>query len=299
MPSRSLLYKNLYEEIKIFLKDENNINFEEIKQKEEEYIIKIKKEINKSINKAKNIDINNDDLEIRDDKNDKDNIYKIYSERRKGGFINYDKRIKNFLGFNSNIIPGEIVREEIRQIAKTKKCSLYRLEYFTKYYNVKELRKNLLENNKKHTISTIENNENDKEKEETINEIRYDSDEKKDTRKYDISEKNENDIINDVLEEGIRNIIIDDKEMKNKYNIKSTLIRYIFTNCGNKHLFKVKLRKLKNLKELSNLNSFIPDNIEDKVDQNSYQNFYNIIRINNDLPFLGNYDISIAIDFEN
>jgi hypothetical protein len=102
MPSRSLLYKNLYEEIKIFLKDESNINFEEIKQKEEEYIIKIKKEINKSINKAKNIDKNNDDtnndgFEFRDDKNDKDYIYKIYSERRKGGFINYDKRIKNFL----------------------------------------------------------------------------------------------------------------------------------------------------------------------------------------------------------
>jgi hypothetical protein len=102
-----------------------------------------------------------------------------------------------------------------------------------------------------------------------------------------------------MMEEGIRNIIIDDKEMKNKYNIKSTLIRYIFTNCDNKRLFKVKLRKLINLKELSKLNSFIPDYIEDKVDQNSYQNFYNIIRINNDLPFLEYNDIGIAIDFEN
>ena len=102
MPSRSLLYKNLYEEIKIFLKNENSIDFDEVKEKEEDYIKKIEKEINKSINKAKNKDElnNNENNDLKNDDDDKDedkdNMYKIYSKRRKGEIRCHNKTIKKF-----------------------------------------------------------------------------------------------------------------------------------------------------------------------------------------------------------
>ena len=96
MPSRSLVYNNLYEEIILYLKEEN-IDFELIKEKEEEFIKTIKKEIIDTINKIKNKDKIDED--IRD--------YRFY-----------DKIKKQFIGFNSKIIPGEIVREELNEIAK-------------------------------------------------------------------------------------------------------------------------------------------------------------------------------------
>ena len=111
MPSRSLFYKNLYEEIKYFLKEDKSINFEKIKEKEEEYINKINKELKKSIKKS----IQNENKDIADykDKFDKveKRIYQIYSSRRKGKFEikSFDKIRKNFIGFNSDIIPGEVI----------------------------------------------------------------------------------------------------------------------------------------------------------------------------------------------
>ena len=152
MPSRSLLFKNLYEEIKLFLNKEKSIDFEGIREKENQYIKNIEQEINKSINKAKNKDkIKDEENVYLDDKckdnwfiNKKYNTWKKYFGRRKGEFNYNDKELKNFLGFNSNIIPGQIIREEIIVLAQTQYFCLYRLAYYTKYYNIEELRNNLL-----------------------------------------------------------------------------------------------------------------------------------------------------------
>ena len=102
------------------------------------------------------------------------------------------------------------------------------------------------------------------------------------------------------MEKGIENIIIDNKEIKDKYNVKSILIRFIFTNTVNENkIYNVKITKLKDLNELNKLNSFIPDKFEDKVDEKSYQNFYNINRIDIDLPFQISKNIAISIDLKN
>ena len=61
-------------------------------------------------------------------------------------FTCLDINIKKYIGFNSDIVPGEIIREEIVEIATSKNLGLYRLEYFTKYYKVDELRNKLLKN---------------------------------------------------------------------------------------------------------------------------------------------------------
>ena len=297
MPSRSLFYKNLYEEIKYFLKEDKSINFEKIKEKEEEYINKINKELKKSIQNE------NKDISDYKDKFDKvkKRIYQIYSSRRKGEFEikSFDKIIKNFIGFNSDIIPGEVVREEIQQLAKTSSYSVYKLEYFTKFYTVDELRKNLLQNNKNQEQNKnmekiiVDRNNNQNENQKILTDIRYDLDEKENTIKYDASEKNENSIIYNVFKRKNNNIIFDDKGMKDKNNVKSVLFRFIFTNTAEKgKCFRAKFRK-----DPKNLNAFIPHKIVDIAEKKSYQSFHNINRIRNDFPFFYR-DNFLAIDFQ-
>ena len=98
MPSRNLLYNNLYEEMISILKDEKIFDLEEIKIKEKYFIKRIKNEIEISIKRFKNEEqINNlsdDDFKYMD--------------------------MNNFIGFKSDIIPGEIVKEEISEIATTR-----------------------------------------------------------------------------------------------------------------------------------------------------------------------------------
>ena len=159
-PTRNLVYKNLYEEIIKFLQDQSYIYPDEYKIKEKEYITNIEKEINDVIEKAKNE--YNDNNDISSD-NDNDNSSKDNDE-----FKCYDENMKKFIGFNSDIIPGEIVREEIIKIGSTSYLCLYKIQYFTKYFNTEELRNSLLNKNTTNTeeINKKNNEDEDKEKEE-------------------------------------------------------------------------------------------------------------------------------------
>ena len=62
--------------------------------------------------------------------------------------FDYMNNMDYFIWFKSDIIPGEIIREEILQIASTKNFSLQRIAYFTKYYKFDELRNALLNKTK-------------------------------------------------------------------------------------------------------------------------------------------------------
>ena len=152
MPARCLLYKNLYEEIKKFIKEEDKaINLENYSTKEEKYINKINKEIKKITEIIKMKENGNYNYNIDDD-----NCPKPGEEE----FKCYDQNIKYFTGFINDIIPGEVVREEIILLAKTRNLALYRIQYFTKYFKVEELRNSLLNKNNK---TQIENKEENKE----------------------------------------------------------------------------------------------------------------------------------------
>ena len=210
MPSRSLKYKNLYDEIISYLDIYNMINpfinLEEMKNIEIKLKLQIEKEKNNNIKKAGytyNID----------DSDDKDIIFKYE-----------DKNMKYFNGFIGEIIPGEIIREVIYGIAKSEnKFCMYRIHYFTKYYKIDELREKILSKSKNYNINEKEE-ENYEEEEENKMEI------PNNTQKYDISEKLENSIIYNIYENEIENFIIEDKTVNDKSNVKNTLIRFIFTN---------------------------------------------------------------------
>ena len=135
LPSRSLLYKNLYSEIISYLDIYNKINLpfnlEIMKIKEKKYKEFLQKEIKRNIEKSIKINLWNEN-----DYND--NMYK-------GNFFECrDKNMTLFTGFIADIIPGEVIREDIFGIAKNSESALYRIHYYTKYYQMDELRKSLL-----------------------------------------------------------------------------------------------------------------------------------------------------------
>ena len=99
MPSRNLLYNNLYEEMISILKDEKIFDLEEIKIKEKNFIKRIENEIETSIKIFK----------IKDEKI-KEKINMHYND---DDHFDYMNNMDNFIGFKSDIIPGEIVKLKI------------------------------------------------------------------------------------------------------------------------------------------------------------------------------------------
>ena len=213
MPSRSLLYKNLYEEIISYLKEDINFNYEELKEKEEKFVKNIEKEINISIEKAKKKDKKRKQREeyshhyYDDDDNDDDDEIEENSAPILEQFKCPDKQIKEFIGFVSDIIPGEIVREELVEIATSGSVAMYRLEYFTKYYNVNELREKLLKKKEKEKEKENKKIKKEESKQETEKEEKTVKEEKLD----------EEIKIEDIKKEAK----IEENDKKNEENIKS------------------------------------------------------------------------------
>ena len=309
MPSRSLKYKNLYEEI-ISYSDIYNminpyINIEEMKNKEIKLKLQVEKEKNNNIKKAiekdkdKSKDNECDEYIFNkyakytyniDDSDDKDIIFKYE-----------DKNMKYFNGFIGEIIPGEIVREVIYGITKRENnYGMYRIHYFTKYYKLDELRAKILNQSKNYHIKeeknyeVEENYDEEKENYEEENKMEIPNN----AKKYDISEKLENSIIYNIYEDEIDNFIIEDKTVNDKSNVKNTLIRFIFTNNTDESKnFNARIKTQIKKNEVK-LNSFYPELIKSYIEKNNIRAFLNIQRLSDDLDFLMNDDIIIHINYE-
>ena len=264
MPSRSLKYTNLYEEIISYLDIYNMpnppINLELMKNKEIKYKFQVEVEIkNNNKNIFEKTEINNED-------NNEDS--------KNSSFYRYeDENIRKFNGFISEIIPGEIIREEIFRIAKNDELAIYRIHYFTEYYHLDDLREKLL--NKK-DYKNIE----EKQEIKIISKV-----EETEAKKYDISEISENSIICDIND--IDAYIIEDKTLKLKRNMKNTLIRFIFTNKRQENLyFNAKIKISENIKNKDQLIGFIPEKIYDYVKENDIKNFLNLQNLREETDFM-------------
>ena len=198
-----------------------------------------------------------------------------------------DKNIELYNGFIGQMIPGQIIREEIYGIAKSTAYAMYRIHYFTKYYNYEELREKLI--NK-------EINEQLEEKEGEFNtEINSELEELKDTVNFDISEMNENKIIYYLYNEEISNYIIEDK-IKDKNKVKNTLVRFVLTNTKNTSTnIRANIVYAKKTSHIIKLNSFFPKEIIDHAKENDINNFLNIYRFRDDLDFLKNDDVLCSL----
>ena len=185
-PGRSLRYENLYQEMKhIVIEQDKDYNFEQFSEKEAKFIEQIQKEVETSIKKLKEEDINADE-EVSDDENPPPLSAKM-------GFNCPDENMKKFLGFNCNIIPGDIVREEIVQIASGDYLAMFRLEYYTKCYDTKTLREKLLNQEKNNNNDKINIKEDKKEEiTEKIEEANPKEEEKLNDKKEEEKEKIDN-----------------------------------------------------------------------------------------------------------
>ena len=197
-PARSLRYENLFEEMKqIVLNGEKDYDFGKYSEKEKEFIKQIQKEVDKALKYIKDENSDDDDSDNEGDENPPPVGNQIY-------FTCNDNNMKIFIGYNCNIIPGDIVREEIVQIATGGTLAMYRLEYYTKYFDRKELRDKLLKEEKnkenideakdkeKMNTNVVTNEENKKENkiQEDINKKEEEEDKKgKEMEMKDIKEE--------------------------------------------------------------------------------------------------------------
>ena len=274
MPSRSLKYLNLYDEIieylDIYNLSDHTFNIEIMKNKEIKYKTQVEEEIKNNIKNA---------IEKDNNKKNDENSFEFNYE---------DLDIDKFNGFIAQIIPGEIIREEIYGITKNDNNAIYKIHYYTKYYKLNDLREKLL-NNKK--IEEEDKKEGNLEQEIIISEL----EESPNIVKYDISKKTENSIIYRIYNDNNKNFIIEDKTRVNENNVKNTLIRYILTNKGEdskNYRFNTKFKYFK-IQQI--LNSFNPNIINDSVNKDDIKSFMILQRLRDDLDFL-NYNISISFE---
>ena len=288
IPARSLYYKNVYEELKDIIKGDSSYDHKNTNQIEEIFIQKINYELNEMYKK-------------RNPNNKNVKLEKIEEPVLPNDIVQCNPNIsilEEFLGFNPDYIPGEIVKEEIQTIINTRYLKLIRIEYFTTYYKIDDLKKIINENKEINLDNKKENkyNNNDDKNEKL--------DEKEKTITIDISnieyQKEENKLIFDVsqkLGRSVKKFIIEDGKIQFDDNVINSLIRYILIN---KKPINNRMRAHINLKNELNLhikdNVCIPEYLIDYVDKHNYVDFLDINRIKKDEKFLEKDDIFISID---
>ena len=260
MPARTLSYNNLYEEIKEYLKED--INFENFKEKEEIYIKNIQKQINKTIEKAqkaKNKYSYRAYMYSDDDDEDDDAPPGIEEIKCP------DKRIAKLIGFISDIIPGEIVREEISEIASAQTAAMYRIVYYTKYYKIDELKKKLLnkkeekiDQNKEEKIDDKNDEEKKNEKEEKGKEEEKKEEKEKEGEKKEeikgamkieiVKKKNENEKEKEKEKEKENQDI--KENLKKFINFRNKIMNYFSNNEFDKAISILKTQEIKGKEEL-------------------------------------------------
>jgi hypothetical protein len=268
-------------------KENNNMyKLDEIKSNAKKCIKRINYEVQKSIKKIKN---------KKDDSTVNINDYKL-PEEMESSYIKIDK-VEEFIGTNPNIIYSDIVKEEIVLLTKSSNMFLLRLEYFTKYKTIQEM-KDLINNEK--------NDQNEikclKEDEENVNNS---DDDDFAIKKIDISdidsEIDGKDLmfkVCKILTSINQKIIIEDSSITNKKNVIPCLIRYILINSQSSTSdIEVELGE-KNIIPDIHHNYYLPLFIVDKINPRNISNYLNLNVIRNDLSFLKYNNISNNISLK-
>lgn len=277
LPSRSLYYKNAFEELVNIIKNNGAYNISFINKIENFYIQKINYELNEE---------NKDKHEYLDEPilpNDINDLLLLESNN-----------IKKFTGFTPDFIPGEIIREEFEPMKKTSNLDLIKIRYYTKYYTLDELKQYISENKGKELIN--------KNSDENIG-LKEDDDNMEKIIKVDVSNKDykldENNLILNINEkfDKINKFIIEDGMIEDKNDGINSLVRYVFINkkyIKNRMIANIKLKKDLSREVFNNM--CFPMLSIDYVNGNSCVDFLDISRIKKDELFIGNNDISMMIN---
>ena len=295
MQTRTLIYKNLYMEIKQILKNSNKTNnnkydIEKIEQSEKEYI----KLINDEITTEYNLKISLSQ-KFSKEENDKDKIegkLELPKNNKSDKVLIEERSNKEFIDLMCDIIPHEIGKIEIKLVASGKNLTMFRFEYFTTFYTKKELLK-LADYKKEFSYKNV--------KREIGVENKIEKDEENLIVDFSIlsEKKNEKDFIlyiDEILKEK-ETVILENKEILNEKQIKSSLIRYFLLSKKN-YIIKIDINKEEIDKDIEN-NFYLPKQIYNYVEENQINNIININRIKNNFNFLKPESIGLNIKTSN
>jgi hypothetical protein len=284
MQSRSIKYDNLYQEMKFILEKENNNNkydLDKIKQAEKDVINLVQYEVEKM------------EAQLGNKKNFekmKPKIPEIYIKWEK---ILNEEFNRQYIGCLSNIFPFEIGKIEISEKLNSKKFSIYKFNFYTTYFTKEELTK-LSNSNKPFIYDNIR-----REKPNIISSTPTGDDyitnfsilnEKKDIKELIIY------IIEKLKEH--KKVIIENKEIINKYEIKNTLNKYYILNNNKKSIIKAQISSEEMEKE-ETLNFYLPQYIYNSIKDNEVINFLNVYMIKKEYKFFANNDLGINLKCAN
>ena len=119
-----------------------------------------------------------------------------------------------------------------------------------------------------------------------------------DIRKYDISSSTEEKIIYGILPKKESIVILEDNNIKDKNKVKRVLFRYIFTNTAEeKKDFRASVFSRIPEHSVQKFNSCLMTRfIFDRINGEDMTNFYNLMRIRGELPFIERDNVAISVD---
>ena len=119
-----------------------------------------------------------------------------------------------------------------------------------------------------------------------------------DIRKYDISSLTEEKIIYGILPKKESIVILEDNNIKDKNKVKRVLFRYIFTNTEEeKKDFRATIFSKIPEHSVQKFNSCLMTRfIFDRINGEDMTNFYNLMRIRGELPFIERDNVAISVD---
>ena len=91
---------------------------------------------------------------------------------------------------------------------------------------------------------------------------------------------------------------MENKVLKNEKELKSTLIRYYLLSKNKKTIIKLGINKVQMDKDIEN-NFYLPDEINDFIEENQLKNILNVHRIKNRFNFLKPESIGINLRLSN
>ena len=295
MQTRTIIYKNLYLEMKQILENANKINnnrydIEKIKKAEKEYIKLINAET-EAENNIIRLSLRKNLSKEETDKNIIEEKLELPKNSKSNKILN-DKNNKEFIDIISDIIPHEIGKIVIELVESDKYLNIFRFEYFTTYYSKKELLK--LYNEKKEFSYKYVKRENVsknyiEEKDENLLVDFSILNEKKNLKDFIL-------YIDDNLKKK-KSIILENKEVLNEKQTKSFLIRYYALSKENK-IIKIGFIKEEMDKDMEN-NFYLPNQIYSYIEENKISNIINIYRIKNGFNFLKPESIGLNIKTAN
>jgi hypothetical protein len=289
MQSRSIKYDNLYYEMKDILQNsgKNEYDLNEINKEEKELIEIVNYEVESfyniiNISKTKNAENLNKNTKIKPGLNDR---FEKWKDLIREGFNT------TYIGCICNIFPFEIGKIEVSMKISGKNLDVLKFKFFTTFFTKKEL-KTLAEENREFTYKDIKRDESPKadmdnkqeEKELIIDFSIFET--KKDLKElisYFVEKLKEN-----------RKIIIQNKEIADKYLLKNTVDKYYAFSLNKKTVIKAQIT-LVQMETEEKVNCYLPEFIHNSIEENQAINLFNIHMIKKEFKFFETNDISVNI----